>query len=46
MAILAKVEKSAIDKKHVCLLNNAYQELIGKGLAEEVFEENEPDQVH
>ena len=46
MAILAKVEKSAIDKKHVDLLNNAYQELIDKGFAEEVFEKEEPDQVH
>lgn len=46
MAILAKVEKSAIDKGNVQLLNTAYQELIDNGFAEEVFEDEEPEEVH
>lgn len=46
MAILAKVEKSAIEKKQVQLINNAYQELLDNGFAEEVIEEQEPEEVH
>ena len=46
LAILAKVEKSAIDKQHVQLLNTVYKELIDNGFAEEVFEDEEPEEVH
>lgn len=46
MAILRKVEKSAIDKGYTEVLNQAYQELVDNGFAEEIIEDQEPKDVH
>lgn len=46
LAILQKVEKSAIQQGRVEDLNRAYQELVEQGFAEVVTEEEEPEEVH
>lgn len=46
LSILQKVEKSTLQKGVVDPVNNAYEEYITKGYAEEVKEDYEPNEVH